>query len=545
MKKLTLLLIAMLGLQTLAMAQTKLYVYQIDGSRTEFLAANVDSISINDETSATDSDVNANGHEYVDLGLPSGTLWATCNVGANTPEEAGDHFAWGETETKDNYDLKTYKHSKSGDYRLEDLTKYTFPDNNIYADWYFEFNKFIGDNKTILDANDDVAKVNFGGDWRMPNKEEFEELIKECSWQFSYAISSPSRVGYTITSLKNGNTIFLPAAGYYEKADLKNHQTNGSYWCGTLSSNKSQEADAFVMTPSDVKMSNVLRTSGFTIRPVISKKNRYTMSFIGNGGTGSVNTVEVGHAGQFTLPINKFEREGYKFVGWNTKSDGTGIAYLEGDVSYSIDNDMEFYAQWYNMSSTGSENSYEFVDLGLSVKWATCNVGANTPEEYGRYFAWAEISSKENYEWETYKWGDSDKLSKYCIDSDMGTIDDKTRLENSDDAAYMNWGTNWRTPSKEEYEELLNKCVWKWAKLNNVQGYIVTSKINGNSIFLPAAGHRIGSVLTEALYGADYMTSDLSSLSMLAYSLHFCERGYLRFEEFHRMRGQVVRPVLP
>ena len=127
----------------------------------------------------------------------------------------------------------------------------------------------------------------------------------------------------------------------------------------------------------------------------------------------------------------------------------------------------------------------------------------------------------------------------------MGTIDDKTRLENSDDAAYMNWGTNWRTPSKEEYEELLNKCVWKWAKLNNVQGYIVTSKINGNSIFLPAAGHRIGSVLTEALYGADYMTSDLSSLSMLAYSLHFSERGYLRFEEFHRMRGQVVRPVLP
>lgn len=548
MKKTTLFLIAMLAVSTLSMAQSRLYVYQADGTRTEFLAADVDSISISDASGTADENINANGHEYVDLGLPSGTLWATCNVGANTPEEVGGYFAWGETETKDNYYLSTYKYSKSGHYSLDDLTKYTLPDNNIYADWYFEFNKFIGDNKTILEANDDVAKVNFGGDWRMPTREEFEELIKECSWQFSYEYNSPSRVGYTITSLKNGNTIFLPAAGYYDKADLKDYQANGSYWCGTLSSNKSEEADAFVMAPSYVKMSNVLRTSGFTIRPVITKKNRYTMSFMGNGGTGSVNSIEVGHAGQVTLPINKFEREGYKFVGWNTKSDGTGIAYLEGDVSYSIEYDMEFYAQWYKMSSTGSENGYEFVDLGLSVKWATCNVGANNPEEYGRYFAWAEISTKETYEWETYKWGTYDNLSKYCVDSSagsMGTIDDKTKLENSDDAAYMNCGKNWRTPSKEEYEELLNKCVWKWAKLNNVQGYIVTSIINGNSIFLPAAGHRKGSVLTEALYGADYMTSDLSSSSNFAYSLHFCERGYLRLEELHRMRGQVVRPVLP
>lgn len=537
MKKLTLILIALMTTLMPAMAQSKLYVYQSDGSCTEFIAANVDSITISENGEASDYEVNANGHEYVDLGLPSGTLWATCNVGANTPEEAGEYFAWGEIEEKENYDWVGYKYS-------DDLTKYTFPDKNILAYWYFEFNKFIGDYKTILDANDDVAKENFGGDWRMPTREEFEELIKECTWQYSYEITS-SRDGYTVTSLKNGNTIFLPAAGYYDGAVLQDYKKNGSYWCGTLSSNKSKEADAFVMTPVDVKMSNVLRHSGFTVRPVITKKNRYTMSFIGNGGTGSVNSVEVGHAGQFTLPINKFEREGYKFVGWNTKSDGTGIAYLEGDISYSIENDMEFYAQWYNMSNAGSENDYEFVDLGLSVKWATCNIGANNPEEYGKYFAWAEISSKEKYEWETYKWGTFYNLTKYSIDSSVGTVDDKTRLENSDDAAYVNCGKNWRTPSKEEYNELLDKCVWMWSKLNNVQGYMVTSKINGNSIFLPAAGHKVGSLLTEALYGADYMTSDLSPDSRFACSLHFIERGYLIFDEFHRMRGQVVRPVLP
>lgn len=269
MKKTTLFLIAMLATTMLSIAQTKLYVYQTDGSCTEFIAANVDSITISENWEAPDNDVNANGHEYVDLGLPSGTLWATCNIGASKPEEAGDYFAWAETEAKDNYDLSTYKYSKSGDYSLDDLTKYTFPDNNIYADWYFEFNKFIGDNKTILEANDDVAKVNFGSDWRMPTREEFEELIKECSWQFSYEYNSPSRVGYTITSLKNGNTIFLPAAGFYDKADLKEHKRNGSYWCGTLSLDKSAEADAFEMSASEVKMSNVLRTSGFTIRPVL------------------------------------------------------------------------------------------------------------------------------------------------------------------------------------------------------------------------------------------------------------------------------------
>ena len=125
----------------------------------------------------------------------------------------------------------------------------------------------------------------------------------------------------------------------------------------------------------------------------------------------------------------------------------------------------------------------EYVDLGLSVKWATFNVGATSPEDYGDYFAWGETEPKETYSWATYKWGTSSKLTKY------NTTDGKTILEPEDDAAQVHWGGKWRMPSKEEVDELTQQCTWIWTTHNNVNGYKVTGP-NGNSIFLPAAGYK-------------------------------------------------------
>ena len=125
----------------------------------------------------------------------------------------------------------------------------------------------------------------------------------------------------------------------------------------------------------------------------------------------------------------------------------------------------------------------EAVDLGLSVKWATFNVGATSPEDYGDYFAWGETEPKEIYSWATYKWGTSSNQTKY------NTTDGKTILDLDDDAAYVNWGGNWRMPSKEEVDELTQQCNWIWTTHNNVNGYKVTGP-NGNSIFLPAAGYK-------------------------------------------------------
>ena len=125
----------------------------------------------------------------------------------------------------------------------------------------------------------------------------------------------------------------------------------------------------------------------------------------------------------------------------------------------------------------------EYVDLGLSVKWATFNVGASRPEDYGDYFAWGETEPKEEYTWETYKWGTSGKLTKY------NTTDGKTVLDLDDDAAYVNWGDKWRMPTDAERDELVENCTWTWTTQNSVNGYKVTGP-NGNSIFLPAGGYK-------------------------------------------------------
>lgn len=132
----------------------------------------------------------------------------------------------------------------------------------------------------------------------------------------------------------------------------------------------------------------------------------------------------------------------------------------------------------------------EYVDLGLSVMWATFNVGAIKPEGYGDYFAWGEVEPKEVYDWSTYKWcnGSESTLTKYCTDSYYGTIDNKTVLEAADDVAAVKWGSTWRMPTDAELLELHTECIWTWTTLNGVDGYKVTGT-NGNSIFLPAAGY--------------------------------------------------------
>jgi hypothetical protein len=147
-----------------------------------------------------------NGHDYVDLGLPSGTLWATCNVGANSPEEYGDYFAWGEISTKSSYSSGTYYYS---------------------------------DNPTTLPTSVDAATANWGSDWRMPTKAEFDELISNCTviWTTQNGVYGRRYTG------TNGNSIFLPAAGYYEGSSLRYAQSYGYYWSSSL--NTSSQTGAY------------------------------------------------------------------------------------------------------------------------------------------------------------------------------------------------------------------------------------------------------------------------------------------------------------
>ena len=201
------------------------------------------------------------------------------------------------------------------------------------------------------------------------------------------------------------------------------------------------------------------------------------------------------------------------------------------------------------MLQSNMHNGHEYVDLGLSVKWATCNVGATRPEDAGDYFAWGETQPKSKYDWSTYKWcrdGRFDKQTKYCTNSNYGTVDNKTQLELSDDAARANWGGSWRMPTKAEQDELRNNCTWTWTTQNGVNGYKVTSKSNGNSIFLPAAGYRPDSSLYDAGSYGYYWSSSLFAYSpSSAYRLSFDSSGVGWYINGRRCHGQSVRPVCP
>ena len=201
-------------------------------------------------------------------------------------------------------------------------------------------------------------------------------------------------------------------------------------------------------------------------------------------------------------------------------------------------------------NATGTANGHGYVDLGLSVKWATCNVGATKPEEYGDYFAWGETEPKTTYDWSTYKWATAtqkewgwvlETLTKYA-----STVDNKTALDPEDDAARANWGDSWRMPTKEECEELLDNCTLKWVysyKGTGVAGLIVTGP-NGNSIFLPAAVYRDGDILYNAGYGGNYWSSSLyADYPYGAWRVYFRSDNVGRGSS-NRCYGQSVRPVL-
>ncbi len=176
-----------------------------------------------------------NGREWVDLGLPSGIKWATCNVGADKPEECGNYYAWGETETKSEYTA----------------------DN--YATWRKNLGDISGD--SLYDA----ARRNWGGSWRMPTKAECQELVDNCTWTWT---TQGGHNGYKVTSKKNGNSIFLPASGYRSRSSLFDQGKVGDYWSSTPRESSTDRACGLYFYSGDHLVGWSYRRIGLTVRPV-------------------------------------------------------------------------------------------------------------------------------------------------------------------------------------------------------------------------------------------------------------------------------------
>ncbi len=198
---------------------------------------------------------------------------------------------------------------------------------------------------------------------------------------------------------------------------------------------------------------------------------------------------------------------------------------------------------------SGIKDGHEYVDLGLSVKWATCNVGAETPEDNGDYFAWGETTPQSNnrYYWDSYKWykDNYNDLTKYCTQARYGKVDNKTSLELADDAARANWGGSWRMPTEKELNELFYHCSCKWELSFFLSGYRFTSEVNGNSIFLPAAGIRRYHSLDAEDEAGSYWSSSLSKSESIFATHHGFNKYRTWYNDEERFHGLSVRAVCP
>lgn len=349
MKKITLLIVSMLMVTLFTMAQIKFIVYKADGSTIELLATEVDSIgfegnSIKPDTPDNPNIPNANGHEYVDLGLPSGTLWATMNVGATSAEDYGDYFCWGETTPKSSYTESNYTYSGKS-------------------------------NKLHLSS--DAAYVNWGENWRMPTYRELLEL--EDAYYTTWTWTSLNGVnGYKVTSIVNGNSIFLPAAGYRDGSDLNYARAGGFYWSISKYEGDGDAIMSLNFNSRDISISSGAdRSTGLSVRPVLRDvEPTYTLRFDANGGEGAISSIIVENGDWVTIPTSTFTRENYRFKGWSTEADGSGT-YYDDEEGIVITSNLTLYAQWREGSGEGIPNvkipGDDYTTLLFQIENATCD----------------------------------------------------------------------------------------------------------------------------------------------------------------------------
>ena len=269
-------------------------------------------------------------------------------------------------------------------------------------------------------------------------------------------------------------------------------------------------------------------------------------------------SLEAGQTGTITATVGPDSAQDKSII-WSSSDESVATVDAEGVVSALSEGTAFINATAKDGSGVAAQckvSVYRFVvpevvDLGLSVKWASFNLGASSPVKSGMFFAWGEVSSKEQYDWLTYKWcyGNYSTLTKYNTRAPSGIVDGKTVLDSEDDAATSKLGGKFRTPTKEEFSELVNQenCTWAWTEMEGVKGYKVTSKIEGyagNWIFLPATGYFDGSsIVREGASGYYWSSSVNPEQSRYAYRLEIGSSDYYWYNS-DRCVGLQIRPVV-
>ena len=510
-------------------------------------------------------------HEYVDLGLPSGTLWATCNVGASKPEDYGDYFAWGETKTKCIYDWNTYKHAKG----IDKLTKYC--NESICG-----YNGFA-DTLTELQPIDDPATANWGNGWRTPKKEQWDELMAHTNREWT---TMNGVEGWLFTSKRNGNSLFLPAAGYRWLDELYYAGHFGCYWSSSLNTDYPDDAWYFLFySGSYYGVDSYSRYYGRSVR--------------------AVRTAQ--------LDINCCPEHEYVDLGlpsgtlWATCNVGASKPEDNGDY-FAWDECKTAAANWGNGWDMPSKEQWEELKENTKSSWTTRN-GVN-----GRLFTASNGNSlflpaagnrrfdelngagddgdywSSSLDWDTphVAWGFSFGSDGYGMDYyarlagqpvravrstqlDMNCCPEHEYVDlglpsgtlwatcnvgaskpedygdyfswDVGETAAANWGNGWDMPSKEQWEELKENTKSSWTTRNGVNGRLFTAS-NGNSLFLPAVGGRWDDELVDVGDYGSYWSSSLDTDDPgRAWYFYFYSDNYGMYYNARRGCGRSVRPV--
>ena len=466
-------------------------------------------------------------HSYTQL-WKDGPYWAGTNIGAEKPWDYGDYFWWGDTDGSSFFLI--FNSSNTPTYGKNDAT--------LQSEGWIT-------SSGILAPEHDTAQAFWGTKWRMPTHTELYNLYDRCPsvWVTINGVS-----GYLFSSSWNdfSESIFLPAGGYGDGASLIGVNMQGFYWSSAVSRSSGDSYYLYFDSELAPTMLDTRRHFGQSIRPVVNQQ--YTVRFNANGGLGTMEDQTFSYGVEQALSLNLYYNVSCTFEGWATSADGE-VVYADGEVvenlTKEVDGVVELFAVWKLVDKVQLWEGGPY--------WATRNIGATNPEDYGLYFWWGDtVGHRPNGSSFSFSF-DSTNTPTYNKDiatlQSEGWITSSGVLAPAHDAARAHWGSKWRMPTDNEFEALCDKCTWTWTTRNGINGYVVKGKgdYSSSSIFLPAAGYGCYGYGTTSLYSAGsngcYWSSvPFSGTDYNSWNLDFYSSvRYVNY--YNRFRGRPVRPV--
>ncbi|MBQ3097439.1 MAG: hypothetical protein IJC66_04710, partial [Kiritimatiellae bacterium] len=506
-------------------------------------------------------------HDKVQL-WEGGPYWATTNIGAEKPEDYGCYFWWGDT--------VGYRRENNAWVASDGSSmNFSFATNTVPT-WVKDISILKSEGwiteDGVLAPEHDAAHIHWGGDWRMPTEQEIKDLNNKCDWTWT---AQNGVKGYVVRGRGEyaSNSIFLPCTGRGDGTSLIEAGSTGNYWSSVPYSDGNNSWGLYFMSGGRDSYRSRSRYLGRSVRPVQGSVSAPTNSVsvpTNVSATDGTSTANVTITWSAVAGATSYEI-------WRGTSNDSALATTIGTSTSTSYSDTSAtpgttYYYWVKAVASVGVSAFSSSDSGYikSISghgkvqlwengpyWATTNIGAEKPEDYGYYFWWGDTVG---YKWENDRWIASDgSTTNFSFTSSNtptygkdiatlqtnGWITAEGVLAPEHDAAHIHWGGDWRMPTKQEMDDLDNNCDWTWTAQNGVAGYVVRGRGDyaSNSIFLPCTGYVDGTSLDYAVSSGNYWSSVPSSDYNDSWHLHLHSGGHDTSCYRPRLRGLSVRPL--